>query len=349
MEYVKGFACAAEECDANLLAETVEAASRADKVVICAGLPEVYETEGMDREHLNIPGAQIQLIEEVAKHNKNIIVVLSNGAPVVMPFEPQVKAIVEGYLLGQAGAEALAKVLYGKTNPSGKLAETFPQRLEDTPCFLNFPGEGYHVEYREGIFVGYRYYDTCKVKPLFCFGHGLSYTDFSYEEITVDRESMTDQEKATGRVKVKNTGAVAGKEVVELDKRSFAYYDVEAKDFLVQSGRFEILVGASSEDIRLKAAIEVTSTAIVKKHFYRNSTFGEIYYYEPTREIAREMMDYFERESGIDFSLGDRPADFAFRVICDFPLKTLVTFTKGRFSEQQLTELLEKLNGVSHE
>ncbi len=385
VEYVKGFACAAEECDANLLAEAVEAASRADKVVICAGLPEVYETEGMDREHLNIPGAQIQLIEEVAKHNKNIIVVLSNGAPVVMPFEPQVKAIVEGYLLGQAGAEALAKVLYGKTNPSGKLAETFPQRLEDTPCFLNFPGEGYHVEYREGIFVGYRYYDTCKVKPLFCFGHGLSYTDFSYEEITVDRESMTDQEKATVRVKVKNTGAVAGKEVVELyihdcqtdivrpykelkgfqklslepgeekeavfelDKRSFAYYDVEAKDFLVQSGRFEILVGASSEDIRLKAAIEVTSTAIVKKYFYRNSTFGEIYYYEPTREIAREMMDYFERESGIDFSLGDRPADFAFRVICDFPLKTLVTFTKGRFSEQQLTELLEKLNGVSHE
>lgn len=134
----------------------------------------------------------------------------------VIPFEPQVKAIVEGYLLGQAGAEALAKVLYGKTNPSGKLAETFPQRLEDTPCFLNFPGEGYHVEYREGIFVGYRYYDTCKVKPLFCFGHGLSYTDFSYEEITVDRESMTDQEKATVRVKVKNTGAVAGKEVVEL-------------------------------------------------------------------------------------------------------------------------------------
>ena len=130
-------------------------------------------------------GAQTELIEILSQYNKNLIVVLNNGAPVAMPFEGKAQAIVEGYLLGQAGGGAMADILYGKVNPSGKLAETFPVRLEDTPSYLNFPGEGYEVEYREGIFVGYRYYEARRIKPLFCFGHGLSYSNFAYEAIQV--------------------------------------------------------------------------------------------------------------------------------------------------------------------
>lgn len=149
-------------------------------------------------------------------YNENVIVVLNNGAPVVMPFKDRVKGIVEGYLLGQVGGAAVAEMLYGVTNPSGKLTETFPERLEDTPSFLNFPGEGYKVEYREGIFVGYRHYDTKKIKPQFYFGHGLSYTEFSYDNICVDKQTMDDKEKVIVTVEITNRGTCTGKEVVQL-------------------------------------------------------------------------------------------------------------------------------------
>lgn len=383
VSFAKGFAMDQDCLDENMVKEAIQLAKESDKLVVCMGLPESYETEGLDRTHLNLPEIQLEFLEKILPYNENIIVVLNNGAPVVMPFENKVKGIVEGYLLGQAGGAAVAEMLYGVTNPSGKLAETFPQRLEDTPSFLNFPGEGYKVEYREGIFVGYRHYDTKKIKPQFCFGYGLSYTDFSYDSIHVDKKKADDQEKITVTAEITNIGNRTGKEIVqlyvhdrqtavtrpekelkgfcklelepgqtgkavfELDKRSFAYYDVEQKDFLVQTGDFDILVGASSQDIRLQEQVYVKSTTVIHKQFHKNSTFGEIYEYLPTREIAEEMMDYFKRESGIDFELGDNVEDFAFRVICDFPLKTLVTFTKGKYSEAQLDELIHKLNHVN--
>lgn len=383
VSFAKGFAMDRDCLDKGMVEEAIQLAKESDKLVVCMGLPESYETEGLDRAHLNLPAIQLEFLEKMLPFNENIIVVLNNGAPVAMPFKDRVKGIVEGYLLGQAGGAAVAEMLYGVTNPSGKLAETFPERLEDTPSFLNFPGEGYQVEYREGIFVGYRHYDTKKIQPQFCFGHGLSYTEFSYDNICVDKQTMDDKEKVIVTVEITNKGMCMGKEVVqlyihdrqttvirpekelkgfcklelepgqtgkavfELDKRSFAYYDVEQKDFLVQTGNFDILVGASSQDIRLQEQVYVKSTAVIHKQFHKNSTFGEIYEYRPTREIAEEMMDYFERESGIDFELGDNVEDFAFRVICDFPLKTLVTFTKGKYSEAQLAELIDRLNHVN--
>jgi len=380
--YEKGFSVDAESLDEAELERAIAAAKAADKVVLCMGLPESYETEGLDRKHLNLPGAQLEMIRVLKQYNPNLIVVLNNGAPVVMPFEDDVKAIVEGYLLGQAGSGAMASILYGEVNPSGKLAETFPMRLEDTPAYLNFPGEGYQVEYREGVFVGYRHYDSKKIRPQFAFGEGLSYTTFSYDNIETDQESILDTDQLRVKVRVTNTGKRAGKETVQLyvhdcqneiirpekelkgfvklslepgetktaefvlNKRSFAYYDVEQKDFLVQSGQFAILVGASSRDIRLKKTVTVTSTAKIHKHFHANTTFGELYAYLPTRPIAEERMDYFKRESGIDFEMGENAEDFAFRVICDFPLKTLVTFTEGRYSRKQLAELLEQVNKI---
>lgn len=382
--YAKGFELGSEELKDDLLNEALKAAKQNDVVVVCAGLPESYETEGLDRKHLDLPKAQLELISRLKEVNENIIVILSNGAPVVMPFEKEVKGILEAYLLGQAGSAAIVKVLSGEVNPSGKLAETFPMRLEDTPSYLNFPGDGYKVEYKEGVFVGYRHYDSKAIKPQFAFGHGLSYTTFSYGEIEVDKDNLKDTDEITVTIPVTNSGDVFGKETVQLyvsdcqkditrpkkelkgfvklalapgetkvasfklNKRSFAYYDVEQKDFIVQSGDFVISIGASSQDIRTTKLIQVESTAKLKKHFHRNSTFGEMYYYLPTRQIAEEMMDYFEKESGIDFNLGDNAPDFAFRVICDFPLKTLVTFTKGKYTESELMELIDRLNSIGN-
>lgn len=378
--YAVGFRVDDRESNPELLREALEIADGCDKVVVFAGLSEKYETEGIDRTSLDLPGAQNTLIEILARKKKNVIVVLSNGAPVLMPWKEQVQGILEGYLLGQASGEILANILFGKSNPSGKLAETFPNRLEDTPCYLDFPGHQGAVQYRENIFVGYRCYDTRKIAPLFEFGYGLSYTDFEYSELTIDQANITDQDTITVQVRVKNTGAVAGGEVVQLyvhdrqtkvqrpeqelkgfekvflepgeekvvcfilDGRSFSYYDVTQSAWLVQSGEFDLLVGQSSRRILCKGTLVVHSTFRPRQKFHRNTSFGEIYEFPPTHEYAKKLIEYFEKESGIDFNLGDNIEDFAMTVISDFPLKTLVTFTKGRFSEQDLEQALQKLN-----
>src|SRR5690606_34927145 len=157
-----------------------------------AGLPDRYESEGYDRQHMAMPDNQRELIESVAAVQTNIVVVLSNGAPIEMPWIGLVNAVLEGYLGGQAFGSAVADILFGEVSPSGKLAETFPIRLQDNPSYLHFPGEGDIVEYNEGIFVGYRYYDTKAIEPLFPFGHGLSYTKFTYGNLELDKERMMD-------------------------------------------------------------------------------------------------------------------------------------------------------------
>ena len=380
--YAAGFHIDDSESNEELLREALETADRCDKVVVFAGLSEKYETEGIDRSSLDLPAAQNVLIQKLAEKKKNVIIVLSNGAPVLMPWKQQVQGILEGYLLGQASGEILAKVLSGEMNPSGKLAETFPNRLEDTPCYLDFPGHQGQVEYREGIFVGYRYYDARHIDPLFEFGYGLSYSEFAYSDLTVDKTSVTDAETITVTLKVKNISGTAGSETVQLyvhdrqtkvqrpenelkgfskvflepggeksiqfilDKSAFAYYDVQNSQWLVQGGEYDILVGQSSRRILCQKTVEVRPTVFPKKTFHRNTSFGEIYDFPPTHAYAKELIAYFEKESGIDFHLGDNIDDFALTVISDFPLKALVTFTKGRFSEADLEQTIRKLNDM---
>jgi len=295
--YAKGYELDAEEADAELTAEAVKAASEADVAVLFAGLPKRYESEGFDRKHLRMPANQVALIEAVAAAQPNLVVVLSNGAPVEMPWIGSAKAVLEAYLGGQALGGAIADLLFGDANPSGRLAETFPVRLSDNPSYLFFPGEGNKVEYREGLFVGYRYYDKKELEPLFPFGHGLSYTKFAYSELSVDKSAIADDETLTVTVKVANVGDRAGQEVVqlyvrdvvstairpdrelrrfdkialqpgesrtvsfELDKRCFAYYDVDERDWAVETGDFEILIGRSSRDIVLAETVTVRSSA----------------------------------------------------------------------------------------
>lgn len=221
--YAQGYDDVQDVTDERLLAEAVETAGNADVAVIFAGLPDNFESEGYDRKHLRMPDCQIRLIEAVADVQPNVIVVLHNGAPVEMPWIGCVKAVLETYLGGQAVGGAVANVLFGKVNPSGHLPETFPLRLQDTPCYLTYGGENDRSEYTEGVFVGYRYYTSREMPVLFPFGHGLSYTTFEYSNLKIDniensikkihvRES--DGIKVT--VDVSNTGSCTGKDVVQL-------------------------------------------------------------------------------------------------------------------------------------
>jgi beta-glucosidase len=308
VSYARGYDTLKDEPDTKLIAEAVKLAKESEVAVIFAGLPDRYESEGYDRTHLNLPECMNVLIEEVVKVQPNTVVVLHNGSPVVLPWAEKVKGILEVYLGGQAVGEAAVDLLYGKVNPSGKLAETFPLRLQDNPSYLNFPGTNRTVEYREGVYIGYRYYDAKDMEVLYPFGFGLSYTTFDYSDLSIHvagRENtlttdgklhMKDTDQLEVTLKVKNTGAVSGKEIVQLyvkdteapigrppkelkgfvkvalepgeekevsftlDKRSFAYYSTELGDWYAESGTYEILAGKSSREIILKGCVEVEST-----------------------------------------------------------------------------------------
>ncbi len=296
ISYAPGYSLKGDQVDDELIREAVEVAKEAEVVVICAGLTDLFEVEGLDRVHMKLPPSHDALIESVAQAHSKVVVVLSNGSPIEMGWVDQVQAILEGYLGGQAGAGAIADILYGKVNPSGKLAETFPVKLKDTPSYHYFPGGPKTVEYRESIYVGYRYYDTAGCDVLFPFGHGLSYTSFEYSDLQLSQSTIADSDTLTVTIKVKNTGQVTGKEIVqlyvkdveatafrpekelkgfskvelqpgeetkvtiELGQRAFAYYNTDLNDWHVESGTFEILVGASSRDIRLSAAVEMKSS-----------------------------------------------------------------------------------------
>ncbi|NLE76796.1 MAG: glycosyl hydrolase [Chloroflexi bacterium] len=296
LRYATGYHPSDETPDPVLLAEAQQAAQGADVAVVFVGLPAAYETEGVDRDHMRLPPSHNALVEAVAQVAHRVVVVLMNGAPVEMPWHGEVQTILEAYLGGQAGGSAVAQLLYGEVNPSGKLAETFPLRLEDHPAHAFFPGGPQTVEYRESIYVGYRYYDAAQTEVLFPFGHGLSYTRFAYSDLRLSAAAIQDAETLTVAITVANCGDRAGQEVVQLyvrdvqttvfrpmqelrgfakaqllpgkaqtvafplDRRSFAYYDTELHDWHVESGTFEIRVGASSRDIRATALVEVQGT-----------------------------------------------------------------------------------------
>jgi beta-glucosidase len=184
-----------------------------------AGLSGSYESEGFDRSSLELPAGHNRLIQAVSEVQPYVVVVLMNGSPVTMPWLDQVRAIVEAWLGGQAGGGAIADVLAGRVNPSGKLSETFPARLEDAPGYPDFPARTREANYGEGTFIGYRYYDARKIDLLFPFGFGLSYTPFTYSDLWLSASAIKDTESVTVKVKIKNTGRVAGQEVVQLYAR----------------------------------------------------------------------------------------------------------------------------------
>jgi len=288
--FAPGFEIESDAADPALVDEAVRAAASAEVAVLFLGLPPSYESEGYDRDHMDLPAHQIDLLHAVADVNDRIVVVLSNGSAVtVAPWQDRAGAILEGWLLGQAGGSATADLLLGAVSPSGKLAETIPVRYEDNPTIGNFPGEHGHVRYGEGLLIGYRWYDAHRLPVAYPFGHGLSYTSFAYENLAV----AVDGAGATVTLTVTNTGPRAGQETVqlyvtdpqatvyrpeqelrgfarvtlepgeskpvtiELGSRAFAYWHPALRRWTVEGGTFGIRVGASSRDIRLETTVEL--------------------------------------------------------------------------------------------
>ncbi len=326
--YVPGYSVKADDATAEQIAEAVAAAKKAKAAVVFAGLPDSYESEGYDRTHMRMPESQNRLIEAVAEANPNTVVVLHNGSPVEMPWIGKVKGVLEAYLGGQAVGLAEVKVLFGDVNPSGHLPESFPVRLEDNPSFLFFGGEPARTEYREGIFVGYRYYDKKKTDVLFPFGYGLSYTTFEYSGLKLSADAIKDTGTVTATVTVKNTGRRAGKAVVQLyvgdtegyvnavrpvrelkgfrkvalepgesrevsfilSKRAFATWRSEIHDWWVESGDFAIEAGDSVANLPLKATVKVESTVKLPCRFDMDSIVMDIMADPGAREVIAPLI-----------------------------------------------------------
>ena len=382
ISYAAGFPEDKDVYIPELIAQAVETAKGKDAAVIFAGLPDIFESEGYDREHMRLPKVQDKLIEAVAEVQPNTIVVLHNGSPVEMPWINKVKAVLEMYLCGQGVGRATVDLLFGYANPCGKLAETFPKKLEDNPSFLNFPGDGKKVEYREGVFVGYRYYDKKQMDVLFPFGHGLSYTTFEYSNLKLSKTELNDTETLYVSVDVTNTGSREGKEIVQLyvsdltnttvrpikelkeftklsllpgetktaefslSKRAFAWYNEAISDWYCASGEYEILTGASSRDIRLSAKVNIKSTQTPKLVVTQNTLVEELLANAKTAEIIKGHLAahpfFSQSESQSDVAEAAINSQMALRIIMESPLRSFM-LSVG-MSDDQINELISKLN-----
>ncbi len=274
--------------DPEMQAKAVELAKKADIVLLYIGLDEISESEGLDRAHMRLPQSQVDLIEAVSAVNPNIVAVMSAGSAVEMPWLPKCKALIHGYLCGQAGATSVLKAIMGQVNPSGKLAESYLVKYEDAPAAPYFPAKERTAEYRESLYVGYRYYETAKVPVLFPFGFGLSYTTFEYSDLTVTDKQATFTLKNTGKMdgaevtqlyvskrdgdvfrpakelkgfqKVFLKAGESKKVTIELDDKAFRYFNVDTNKFEIEGGDYQILVGASATDIRLNGIVSIKGT-----------------------------------------------------------------------------------------
>ncbi len=311
----------------KLIAEAVSLAKKSSVALVFAGLPDSFESEGYDRKHMNLPQEQNELISRVAAQNKNTVVILHNGSPVTLPWINDVAAVVECYLGGEAVGEAVVNVLTGKVNPSGKLSETFPLRLEDNPSYPFFASDPHNTPYKEGIFVGYRWYDMRKMDVAFPFGYGLSYTTFEYVSCSLDKKSLTDGDTIKVTVTVKNTGKTDGKEVVQvyvsdrtdsvlrppkelkgfekvfipagktakvtftLDKRSFAWYSTQVHDWYASSGDYDIMIGSSSRDIHLVKTVSYKAKKLLPLTISEDTALGDLIRDERTSKLILSVIN----------------------------------------------------------
>ena len=326
----------------DLIDKAVEVAKTADVAVLYIALPTYIEVEGYDRESLDLTPQQIALIKAVSAVQPNSVVVLNNGAPVAMQdWIDDVAAVLEGWMMGQAGGVAISDVLFGKVNPCGKLAETFPLRLADTPAYLNWPGGAGKVYYGERLHIGYRYYDAKQMPVLFPFGYGLSYTSFEYSHPKVSAKTFKDIDGLTVSVDITNTGDLPGSEIVQvyihdheseltrpekelkgfakvhlqpgetktvsipLDFRSFAFYHPKHRQWITESGEFDLLIGASSADIRHVETVTLESTVILKSLLDKESTIGEWLDDPRGRVVLNPLMVKLLEESQHLFGSGD--------------------------------------------
>ena len=372
----------------DLIDQAVGLARSADVALLYIALPGFKESEGYDRPDLDLTEQQIALIKGVARVQPNTVVVLNNGAPVAMSvWLDDVSAVLEGWMMGQAGGAALADVLFGKVNPSGKLSETFPYKLSDTPAYINWPGGNGEVRYGEGLFIGYRYYDVREMAVLFPFGHGLSYTSFAYSNMKTSRRSFRDLDGLTVTVDITNTGEVAGKEVVQLyvhdqksdlmrpvkelkgfskvelqpgetktvsfslDFRAFAYYHPARKQWITEDGEFDILIGASATDIRCRATVTLQSTLDFPCLLDRESTIREWMEDPRGKAVLGALYEQMEAQSRRAFSSDDNADSMDIMdMLLDMPLVSVLMFQQNALTmpaEEMVDGLLMQVHEKS--
>jgi len=325
--YAQGYDNNEDIIDEDMINKACEVAKSAHVAVIFAGLPDSFESEGYDRIHMSMPNCQNELIRRIVEVQPSTVVVLHNGSPIEMPWADDVKGILEAYLGGQAVGEACVDVLFGDINPCGKLPETFPRKLQDNPSYLYYGGEGDKSEYREGVFVGYRYYDKKDMDVLFPFGYGLSYTTFEYSNLKISSKEIKDTDMLTVTVDVTNTGDKAGKEIVQLyvgvneskiirplkelrgfekislnpgeskiatfilSKRAFSYYNTQIHDWYVETCDYQILIGKSSRDIVLNDKVHVKASNKLPFKLTVNTTFGDLLERPEAVEELKSLVD----------------------------------------------------------
>jgi beta-glucosidase len=373
--YARGFTTDDSGDAASLRAEAVAAARAADAAVIFLGLAADQESEGFDREHIDLPAEQLDLLDAVVATQPRTIVVLSHGGVVrLAAVADTAPAILDGALLGQAGGGAIADVLFGAVNPSGRLTETVPVRLEDSPAFLTSPGEHQHVVYGERIFVGYRGYDARGLDVTFPFGHGLSYTRFDYSSL----RTAASEHGLTATVTVTNSGPRAGREVVQLyvglcssdvaraprsligfcgvtiepgesrdvdvhvHRRDLAYWDIRRGGWLVEGGDYEFAIGASSRDIRLVSSVSVAGDD-ARLPLTLDSTLGEVLADPAAGPMVIEWMTGGGL-GGEAATLGNGLGTDMARMMMSIPLGRIVGFSGGQVSRDRLKDLLTEVN-----
>ncbi len=379
--YAQGYDTVEDVIVPELISEAVQTAKEADMAVLFLGLPDAFESEGYDRTHMRLPDCQTALLDAVLNVQPRTVVVLHNGSPVEMPWADRVPAILEAYLGGQAVGGAVVDVLFGAANPCGKLAESFPLRLEDNPSYLFFPGFKDTVEYREGVFVGYRYYDAKKMELRFPFGHGLSYTTFSYSNLRFSTNRLADGETLQVSVDVTNTGSLTGKEIVQLyiasahggitrpekelkqfakvslnpgetktitmvlDSRAFAYYETSLPGWYVENGAYRILIGASSRDIRLEGTVEITDAHALPCRFTMDSTLGDVMDAPQGKIFVDQILQGMQAfAQAADEGSAVNPEMMA-AMMRDMPLHTIVSFSVGNIDTYALQQMIRALNG----
>jgi beta-glucosidase len=344
LTYCAGYP-ADDSFDQALIDEAVAAAQAAEVALLYIALPSYKESEGYDRADLDLTRQQVALIQAVGAVQPRSVVILNTGSAVAMnAWIDGVAAVLEAWMMGQAGGGAIADILFGVVNPSGKLAESFPLRLEDTPAFINFPGENGQVRYGEGMFIGYRYYDKKAAPVLFPFGHGLSYTTFAYSNAQVSTQSFRDVDGVTVSVDVTNTGAVAGKEIVQvyvhdrksslvrpvkelkgftkvelqpgetktvsitLDFRAFTFWHPGHKQWVTEDGEFDLLIGASSADIRERVTVTLQSTLDLPSLLNVESTVRQWLEDPRGRAVFEPLFQQMMAQMGAAFGGGESDA-----------------------------------------
>ena len=378
--YVPGFSTTEDRLDGEL-GVAVDAAKKADVAVVFAGLPDLFESEGYDRKHMRLPECQNELIAAVAAAQPNTVVVLHNGSPVECPWAEKVAAVLELYLGGEGVGEACDRLLWGEANPSGRLAESFPMRLEDNPSYLNFPGDGKTVEYAEGIFVGYRYYEAKKMPVRWAFGHGLSYSTYTYSNLRLSSDRLDDDGALTVSVDVTNTSGIPGKEVVQLYvsdlngtsgrpikelkdfqkvrlepgetktvvmslvARDLSYWDESLHDWYAPSGTYAILIGRASDNIMLRSEIDFSTQKLLPLHVTMASTIGELLGDPRTGAVMRQMMASMSGGMAGRIDQNDQTMSaMAEAMKTAVPLKALVSF--GMITMEQANQLVATLNSI---